>query len=157
MRRMLIGAALFVASVSVVLADDVPVPPPADAVGPSPADTAAPPGSTITTTTTTTSTTATGDPMAATYGNTLIVKGNGPESHTHYNADHTFDGIAPEYNYPYKGTWEITVDGRLCRTFNPSVPTVSNPDCDAEPVAHAVGDSWTDAKGSTVTLVAGIQ
>jgi hypothetical protein len=156
MRRLLIGAAFVVASVSAVLADDAPAPPPADAAAPPPAETAAPPASTSTTTTTTTTTT--GDPMAATYGNTLIVKGGGPESHTHYNADHTFDGIAPEYNYPYKGTWEITADGRLCRTFNPSVPTVSNPDCDAAPLAaHAVGDSWTDAKGSTVTLVAGIQ
>jgi hypothetical protein len=96
--------------------------------------------------------------MAATYGNTLIVKGSGPESHTHYNADHTFDGVAPEYNYPYKGTWDIAADGRLCRTFNPSVPMVSNPDCDAVPlVAHAVGDTWTDDKGSTIALVAGIQ
>lgn len=157
MRRLLICTAFLAASVSSVLADDVPATPPADAAAPSPAGTVAPPASTSTTTTTT-ATTTTGDPMAATYGNTLIVKGGGPESHTHYNADHTFDGIAPEYNYPYKGTWEIMADGRLCRTFNPSVPTVSNPDCDAAPLAaHAVGDSWTDAKGSTVTLVTGIQ
>src|SRR5690242_20751886 len=146
MRRLLIGAALLAASVNVALADDTPAPPPADSVAPLPpaapvppppaaapsAETTAPPAST-TTTTTTTSTMTTGDPMSGTYGNTLIVKGSGPESHTHYNPDHTFDGIAPEYNYPYKGTWEITADGRLCRTFNPSVPTVSNPDCDAAP------------------------
>lgn len=98
--------------------------------------------------------------MATTYGNTLIVKGAGPESHTHYNADHTFDGIAPEYNYPYKGTWEIAADGRLCRTFNPEVPTVTNPDCTAF-APHAVGDTWTEttANGAaaTIALVAGIQ
>src|SRR5436190_15740574 len=102
MRRLLIGTAFLVGSLSAVLADDVPVPPPADAAAPPPPETVAPPASTTTTTTTTTSTTTTGDPMTATYGNTLIVKGSGPESHTHYNADHTFDGIAPDYNYPYK-------------------------------------------------------
>ncbi len=150
MRVLVYCAALMLASVTFAVADDMPAPPP-----PAPADTAT---STSTTTTTTSTVTTTGDPMAATYGNTIVVKGGGPESHTHYNADHTFNGVAPEYNYPYQGTWELTADGKICRTFNPEVPTVTNPDCDpAPPGTHAVGDTWTDEKGRSISLIAGIQ
>jgi len=158
MRAVIWGAAIALVSISAVYADDVamtasPTTPTTEAAPPTPPATApdavpAPPVVPPTT----------GDPMTALYGNTLIVKGSGPESHTRYNADHTFEGIAPEYNYPYKGTWEIMVDGKLCRTFDPAVPTVSNPDCDAAPPGgHVVGDSWTDDKGNTISIVAGIQ
>jgi hypothetical protein len=139
MRVLFFGAALAFASASAVMADDTTMTP----------TTPATPAPSV----------ATGsDPMVALYGNTIIVKGAGPESHTRYSADHTFEGIAPEYNYPYKGTWEITADGRLCRTYDPAVPTVSNPDCDpAPPAGHAVGDTWTTDKGATISIVAGIQ
>src|SRR5258707_14981018 len=82
------------------------------------------------------------DPMANYYGNTVVVvNAKGIESHTHYNADHTFEGVAPAFNYHYKGTWEITPDGKLCNTFDPVPPGVTNPDC--KPLGPvAVGDSW---------------
>jgi len=144
MRILMLGAALVFASATAAFADDTTTPaPPVTPDTPPPAVTA--PAAPMT-----------GDPMAALYGNSLIVKGGGPESHTRYNADHTFEGIAPEYNYPYKGTWEIAADGKLCRTFDPAVPTVSNPDCDAVPTGH-VGDTWTDDKGRTISIVAGVQ
>ncbi|MEJ0042557.1 MAG: hypothetical protein WDM81_10220 [Rhizomicrobium sp.] len=98
----------------------------------------------------------TADPMASSYGNTLVVvdKG-GMESHTHYNADHTFDGVVPSMSYKYKGTWEIK-DGQLCRTFDPPVPGRSNPDCDpVDPTVRAVGDKWTAPDGAAITLTAG--
>lgn len=99
------------------------------------------------------------DPLSNSYGNTLVVidKG-GMESHTHYNADHTFNGIVPSMNYKYQGTWAIDATGHVCRTFDPPVMGRSNPDCDSDPLGgtqHAVGDKWTSPDGSTVSLVAG--
>jgi hypothetical protein len=149
MRAVIWGATLALVSMSAVYADDTAMtaaPSTTETVPPAPPT---PPAAT---------TPVTPDSMTVLFGNTIIVKGSGPESHTRYSADHTFEGIAPEYNYPYKGTWEITADGKLCRTFDPAVPTVSNPDCDAAPPGgHAVGDSWTDDKGNTISIVAGIQ
>ncbi len=96
------------------------------------------------------------DPMASTYGNTLVViDGKGLESHTNYTADHNFSGVAPAYSYHYQGTWEVTADGKLCRTFNPAPPGITNPDC-APLESHAVGDKWTLPDGGSATLVAGI-
>lgn len=96
------------------------------------------------------------DPMAAMFGNTLVVvDGKGLESHTNYNADHSFSGVAPAYSYHYQGTWEVTADGKLCRTFNPAPPGIVNPDC-AEVSVHAVGDKWTLPDGGSVTLVQGM-
>jgi hypothetical protein len=121
---------------------------------------APPPPGTSTTTTTTTATSTTvapaGDPMAPLYGNTVVmVDSGGLESHTHFNPDHTFDGVAPAYNYPFKGTWSIDAGGNLCRVFDPVPPTVTNPVC-GPMSAHVVGDKWTDDKGGTATLVAGL-
>ncbi|HXC53687.1 MAG TPA: hypothetical protein VNU97_00170 [Rhizomicrobium sp.] len=96
------------------------------------------------------------DPMANLYGNTVVVvDGKGLESHTNYNADHTFSGVAPAYSYHYKGTWEMTADGKLCRTFDPPVPGITNPDC-AAATSHAVGDKWSGPDGSSGTLVQGM-
>ncbi len=96
------------------------------------------------------------DPMANFYGNTLIViDGKGLESHTVYTADHNFTGVAPAYSYHYQGTWEVSADGRLCRTFNPAPPGITNPDC-APLEAHAVGDKWTTPDGGSITLVQGL-
>jgi hypothetical protein len=96
------------------------------------------------------------DPMANYYGNTLIViDGKGLESHTVYTADHNFTGVAPAYSYHYQGTWEIAADGKLCRTFNPAPPGITNPDC-APVTVHAVGDKWSLPDGGSVTLVQGL-
>jgi hypothetical protein len=96
------------------------------------------------------------DPMAAAYGNTMVfVDKGGMESHTYYNADHSFTGVVPSMSYKYAGTWEIK-DGKLCRTFNPEVPGRANPDCDPDAQAvHAVGDSWDAPDGGKVSLTAG--
>lgn len=95
------------------------------------------------------------DPMAGYYGNSVVViDAKGLESHVYYNADHTFTGIAPAYNYKFQGTWELK-DGQLCSTFNPVPPGVTNPSC--SPFApHVVGDSWTSADGGKGSLVAGV-
>ena len=96
------------------------------------------------------------DPMANMYGNTLVViDGKGLESHTNYTADHNFTGVAPAYSYHYQGTWEVTADGKLCRTFNPAPPGITNPDCTAVET-HAVGDKWALPDGGSATLVAGM-
>jgi len=145
MRSLICGAVLIFASATAGLADDQATSPP-------------PPDSTMMTTTTTTTTTTTGDPMANAYGNTIVATINGYETHTRYAADHTFNGIAPAVNYTYQGTWELTPDGKVCRTFNPEPPGVTNPDCDAAPLGvHAVGEVWKDAAGNDVSLVAGVQ
>ncbi len=95
------------------------------------------------------------DPMASTYGNTLVViDGKGLESHTNYTADHKFAGVAPAYSYHYQGTWDVT-DGKLCRTFDPVPPGITNPDC-APVETHAVGDKWALPDGGSATLIAGI-
>lgn len=97
------------------------------------------------------------DPMANMYGNTLVVvSGTGMESHTMYNADHTFSGIVPSMSYKYGGTWAIDATGALCRTFDPPVPGRTNPDCDPlDPTPRAVGDKWATPDGGSITLSKG--
>jgi hypothetical protein len=96
------------------------------------------------------------DVMTNTYGNTLVsVSSGGMESHTYYNADHTFSGKVPALGFEYKGTWTIDDKGQLCRTFDPPVPGRTNPDCGALE-SHAVGDKWTTSEGSTVSLTQGV-
>jgi hypothetical protein len=156
MRALMFGVVFAAALAPAAFAQDAPPPPPPPAAA---SDAVPPPGSTTTTTTTTSTTTAVipaGDPMAPLFGNTLIVVDSGGlESHTHFSPDHTFEGVAPAYNYPFKGTWNIDASGNLCRVFDPVPPTVTNPVCG--PIAvHAVGDKWDDPKGGTVALVAGI-
>jgi|ERR1700690_2346074 hypothetical protein len=96
------------------------------------------------------------DPMATTYGNTLVsVSSGGLESHTYYNADHTFTGKVPSLGFEYKGTWSIDDNGQLCRTFDPPVPGRTNPDCGTLE-NHAVGEKWTASDGASITLVQGV-
>ena len=85
------------------------------------------------------------DPMATTYGNTLvIVDSDGVESRIHYNADRSFTGKVPSADYSYKGTWSIDATGHVCRKYSRTIPGVPNPDCDeVAVVSHAVGDSWS--------------
>jgi hypothetical protein len=95
------------------------------------------------------------DPMTGYYGNTVVViDAKGLESHTYYNADHSFSGVAPAYSYHYQGTWEVK-DGQLCRTFNPEPMGITNPNC--EPIQpHVVGDSWTSPDGGKGSVVVGV-
>jgi hypothetical protein len=94
------------------------------------------------------------DVMASFYGNTIISKGGMADTHSYYNADHTFSMKAPAFNMEWKGTWKV--DGaQLCRTFEKAPPGVTNPLC-TPVVAHKVGDTWT-VSGRTATLVQGIQ
>ena len=96
------------------------------------------------------------DMMANVYGNTLVsVSSGGMESHTYYNADHTFTGKVPAMGFEYKGTWMIDDKGQLCRNFDPPVPGRTNPDC-GPLESHAVGEKWTNAEGSTITLSQGV-
>ena len=98
------------------------------------------------------------DPMSNLYGNTVISKGGLAETHSYYNADHSFTMKAPSFGMEWKGTWKL--DGAsLCRTFDSPPPGVANPLCTAvEP--HKLGDTWTataNGETRTVTLVKGIQ
>ena len=96
------------------------------------------------------------DPTASLYGNTIVfVDAGGMESHTHYNADHTFDGTVPSMSYAYKGTWSVDDKGQLCRVFDPPVQGRTNPDCDPAMPPHAVGDNWTTPDGGKASLVQG--
>lgn len=98
------------------------------------------------------------DVMAPFYGNTVIATGGMADTHSNYNADHTFVMNVPAFHVSFKGTWKI--DGaNMCRTFDSPPPGTPNPLC--TPVeAHKVGDSWTvtlDGKTRGITLVPGIQ
>lgn len=96
--------------------------------------------------------------MAEFYGNTIVSKGGMADTHSYYNADHTFRMTAPAFGMEWKGTWKL--DGTtLCRTFEKTPPGTSNPLC-TPLAAHKVGDTWTataDGKTRTVSLVKGIQ
>lgn len=101
------------------------------------------------------------DVMAGFYSNTVISTGNGIESRTHFNADHTFDAkfSAGGQSLASKGTWSIDAAGQVCRVYDTPPPGITNPVCiPADP--HKVGDHWTvTAGGGTreVTMVAGVQ
>jgi len=94
------------------------------------------------------------DVMAGFYGNTSIATGGMADTHTNYNADHTFVMHVPSFGVDFKGTWAVNA-ATLCRTFETPPPGVTNPLC--TPIeAHKVGDTWS-AAGRTITLVKGIQ
>jgi len=103
------------------------------------------------------------DPMANTYGNTVISKGSSGESHTHYKKGGTLDATLSGMlgSVTLTGTWKIDDKGQLCRTYDnppPGLP-IPNPFC-AQWTAHNVGDTWTvtfNGQTRTVSLVKGIQ
>lgn len=101
------------------------------------------------------------DVLAGYFGNTVISKSQMGESHTHYNADHTFSGTASGMmgSMDFKGTWKIDDKGQLCRTYATALPGMPNPLC--TPVeAHKPGDTWTLQMGGqsrTISLVKGVQ
>jgi hypothetical protein len=91
--------------------------------------------------------------MEGFYGNTVITKGGRAETHTYYNADHTFTMKAPAFGREWKGTWKV--DGaQFCRDFEKAPPGVTSPVC-TPAEAHKVGDTWT-VEGRTASLVQGI-
>jgi hypothetical protein len=100
-----------------------------------------------------------GDEVMAGYiGNTTVSSGGMAETHSYYNADHSFTMKAPAFNMEWKGTWKV--DGaNLCRTYDKAPPGVPNPFC-TPIVAHKVGDKWPvtiNGKTRTVSLLPGIQ
>ncbi|HEX3673184.1 MAG TPA: hypothetical protein VHU87_02830 [Rhizomicrobium sp.] len=96
--------------------------------------------------------------MAPFFGNTAIVTGGMADTHTYYNADHSFTLKAPTFGMEWKGTWKIE-GPNLCRIYEKPPPGVTNPFCTVfEP--HKVGETWTmtlDGKTRTISLVKGIQ
>jgi hypothetical protein len=101
---------------------------------------------------------AAGDPMQPYYGNTVIATGGMADTHSNYNADHSFVMTAPAFHMTFKGTWKL--DGaNMCRTFDTTPPGTPNPLC-VPMETHKVGDSWSvtmDGKTRSLTLVQGIQ
>jgi len=101
------------------------------------------------------------DPMASTYGNTVIGKSGMGESHTHYNADHTVtaDVSSMMGSMTLKGTWSIDDKGQLCRNYSNAPSMMPNPIC-VPWAPHKVGDSWQvtfNGRTSDLSLVAGIK
>jgi hypothetical protein len=96
------------------------------------------------------------DDMAGLYGNTVISKDGGIESHFYYAADHTFTGTVPAFYFALKGSWRENADGTVCRVFDPPLPRVKNPDCGPLAV-HQVGDRKIFDDGDSQALVPGIQ
>jgi len=98
---------------------------------------------------------AASDRLQPLFGNTLIAKDGGIVSHFWYKRDHTFTGTVPAYAYALKGTWVAKEDGTICRTFDPALPTVKNPDCGPIGVRE-IGEKYTSDEHSEM-LVAGIR
>jgi len=104
---------------------------------------------------------AAADVMAGFYGNTVVVTGDAFQAHVHYRADHTLDisGTASGQAFSTKGTWKIDDKGQICRSYDTTPPTMTNPLCTAA-TSHKVGDTWTvtsPAGSRSIALVAGIQ
>jgi hypothetical protein len=90
------------------------------------------------------------------YGNTLISKDGGYESHYYYKPDHTFTAALPAYYLVLKGTWSQSSDGQVCRVFSTPLPGVKNPDCNVM-LVHKVGDVDAESNGDSERLVEGLQ
>jgi hypothetical protein len=100
-----------------------------------------------------TAATAADDVMAPRFGNTIVITdANGGKSTINYNADHTFK--ASNGLIGIGGTWKLE-GGRLCRTYDFTIPGRPNPECDSV-TPHKVGDTWTSGE-STYSLVKGMQ
>ena len=88
------------------------------------------------------------DMMAGYYGNTVVATSPMGESHTWYNADHTFE--TKLMSYDLKGKWSIDDKGQLCRNYDAPPPGLPNPLCTAWE-AHKAGDKWTVTTGNGQT------
>jgi len=96
------------------------------------------------------------DALADFYGNTLVCRDRGIESHFYYRPDHTFSGKVPAYYMVFKGTWYQASDGTVCRVFDPPLPTLKNPDC-GPLFVHRIGEKDHEPDGHAEKLMAGIQ
>jgi len=86
------------------------------------------------------------DPMAAFYGNTLVVTSPRGVHKIAYGADHTYTSTDSD-GKSSNGTWEIKGD-QLCTTRVQPAPDGdrAGPHCRPAPTDKKVGDSW-DATG----------
>lgn len=96
------------------------------------------------------------DSLSDFYGNTLVSRDHGVVSYFYYKPDHTFTGKVPAYYFSFKGTWTQRPDGTICRTFDPPLPTMTNPDC-GPMLVHRLGEKEIEPNGDAEKLVAGIQ
>lgn len=90
------------------------------------------------------------DPMAGTYGNTVLTKdrGTGQSSSLFFNQDGSYTGKTTDAKgqpVSYGGTWSLKDDGKtIC--LAPQVPpgTANPPPPNCSPLTpHKAGDSWT--------------
>ena len=106
------------------------------------------------------------DPVAAAYGNTVLVtNAKGETSKTWYKADHTYTSEGPK-GEKGQGTWTLAEnDTKFCVTpiLPPGAPPPKEPIkqmCAEFKGAHKVGDKWTqndfDGKPITVEIKAGM-
>lgn len=89
------------------------------------------------------------DPMASTYGNTVVVTyGDGTTVNIYVNEDGTYTGSSPMGESA--GTWTAS-GGQTC--FTQSSPEPGEPSC-SQTVSKNVGDSWqsTGQGGAPVTV-----
>jgi hypothetical protein len=102
------------------------------------------------------------DVVAGFYGNTVVVTGDAFQARVHYRVDHTLDvsGTASGQAFSTKGTWKIDDKGQLCRSYETTPPTMTNPLC-TDATAHKVGDTWSvttpTGVSRSISLVAGVQ
>ena len=98
------------------------------------------------------------DVMANYYGNTVVATGGMADTHSYYNADHSFTTKAPAVGMEFKGTWKLD-GGNLCRTYDSPPPGITNPFCTPW-ASHNIGYTWTMSAGGqsrTITLMKGVQ
>ena len=98
------------------------------------------------------------EPLAAFFGNTLVVKDAKGERKMWYRPDHTFTGV-DQTGQKTAGSWEIK-DNQLCMARTEPPPEAGHGNhCRPVPAGKKVGDSWegTNREGQPVSfkLVAG--
>ena len=95
------------------------------------------------------------DIMMSRYGNTTVVTdAKGGQTRLYYQAGGVLTG--KQGSMSFEGTWKVDPNNKLCLTFKKPVAGFDNPTC-VSVTAHKIGDTWQSTKGSTVTLVKGVQ
>ena len=94
------------------------------------------------------------DSMQTAYGNTVVVtEPNGTIYRYHFNADRSFDMVAPD-GHTVPGTYQIA-SGQICLTYTGR----EGAECTEHVTGKNVGDTWTqrgsDGNQITVSLQAG--
>jgi len=98
------------------------------------------------------------EPLAAFFGNTLIVKDAKGERKMWYRPDHSYTGV-DQGGKKTAGTWDIK-DNQICTQRTEPPPEQNHgPHCKPIPTGKKVGDSWDgvnhDGQPVTYRLVAG--